>query len=101
MPKFIYLYTGGTPPVDAESGRKVMQAWMAYMAGLGDYAVADGGGPLGARQSIGDGPASRTVGYSTVEADDLTEAVALTDGHPHLGMGGAIEVIEVLPIPAG
>ncbi len=100
MARFLYLYSGGTPPADAQAGRAVMQAWMAYMAGLGDRNVA-GGGPLGDRRSVGGGAASGAVGFSLVEADNLDHAVALTDGHPHLGMGGAIEVVAVLPIPGG
>jgi hypothetical protein len=101
MAKFIYLYTGGRPPEDADAGRKLVQAWHDYIAGLADHVDSDSGGPLGARQSVGGGPASGAMGYSVILADDLAHAVALTDGHPHLSLGGAVEVIEVQPIPPG
>jgi len=98
MAKFLYLYTGGNPPADAAEGQKVMQAWMAYFGRMGSR-IVDGGAPLGARQSVAGAPASAASGYSLIEAGDLAEAVKLTDGHPHLASGGAIEVLETNPIP--
>jgi hypothetical protein len=97
MGKFLYIYTGGQPPADAEAGRKTMQAWMAYFGRMGDK-IVDGGAPLGARQSVAGAPAGGATGYSLIRADNLEEAVALTEGHPHLMSGGAIEVLETVPI---
>jgi hypothetical protein len=98
MTRFLYIYTGGNPPASPEEGRKVMEAWMAYFAKMGPRMV-EGGAPLGARQSVGGAAASGASGFSIMEAADLAEAVSLTDGHPHLAAGGAIEVLESLPIP--
>jgi hypothetical protein len=46
-----------------------------------------------------DGPYSETKeilgGYYTIEAADYDEAVQLTLGHPHLEIGGTIEVRQV------
>jgi hypothetical protein len=98
MSKFLYIYTGGNPPGSPDEGQKVMQAWMAYFGRMGPK-IVDGGAPLGARQSVGGAAASGAGGYSIVEAQSLSEAVSLTDGHPHLMTGGAIEVLEVVPIP--
>ena len=42
MGKFLYIYTGGSPPADREAGEKVMQAWMAYFGRMGDR-IVDGG----------------------------------------------------------
>jgi hypothetical protein len=98
MAKFLYLYTGGNPPASAEEGQKIMQAWMDYFARMGPH-IVEGGAPLGARQSVNGGAASGASGFSIMEAADLAEAVKLTDGHPHLAAGGAIEVMETMPIP--
>jgi hypothetical protein len=95
--KFLYLYTGGNPPADAAEGEKVMQRWMAYFGKMGPR-IVDGGAPLGARQSVSSAPASGARGYSIIEAADLAEAVSLTADHPHLASGGAIEVLETVPI---
>jgi hypothetical protein len=97
MTKFLYLYTGGNPPANAEEGQKLMQAWMAYFGRMGPK-IVDGGAPLGGRQSVSGAPASNASGYSIVEAADLAEAVQLTDGHPHIASGGAIEVLETVPV---
>jgi hypothetical protein len=98
MAKFLYLYSGGAPPADEEAGKKVMEAWMAYFGRMGPK-IVDGGAPLGARHSVGGAPASGASGYSIIQADSLGEAVRLTEGHPHLMSGGAIEVLETVPIP--
>jgi hypothetical protein len=98
MTKFLYLYTGGNPPSSPEEGRKLMEAWMAYFAKMGPRMV-EGGAPLGERQGVGGAPSSGASGFSIIEAASLAEAVSLTDGHPHLGSGGAIEVLQTVPIP--
>ena len=98
MTKFLYIYTGGNPPADAAEGEKVMAAWIAYFGKLGPH-VVDAGAPTGARMSVAGAPASGISGYSIVEAADLRQAVSFTDGHPHIASGGAIEVVETVPIP--
>jgi hypothetical protein len=97
MAKFLYLYTGGNAPANEAEGQKVMQMWMAYFGKLGSRMV-DGGAPLGERASVAGAPASGARGFSIMEAADLAEAVALTEGHPHLASGGAIEVLQTVPI---
>ena len=97
MTKFLYLYTGGSPPASAEDGKKVMASWMAYFAKMGSR-IVEGGAPLGARTSVGGAAVSGAAGFSIVEAKDLAEAVTLTEGHPHLAAGGAIEVLETVPV---
>jgi hypothetical protein len=98
MAKFLYLYMGGNPPASPEAGEKIMQAWRAYFGKMGDR-IVDGGAPLGGRVSVSGAPTSGPNGYSIIAADDLADAVSLTDGHPHLDAGGSIEVLETMPIP--
>ena len=43
----------------------------------------------------------QVVGYSILQAENIDDAKALLDGHPHLAWDGAceIEVHEVMPLP--
>lgn len=98
MKNFLYLYIGGQRPENMNKAEieKVMNAWMAYFGKLGDK-VVNAGAPLGERESVGGGAASKATGYSIVKAADLKSAVAMTKGHPHLAGGGTIEVFEAEP----
>lgn len=98
MKKFLYLYFGGDAPQSAAEGQKTMQAWMAYFARMGDK-IVDGGAPLGPHKSVGGTASAKPSGYSIVNAVSIDEAVKLTEGHPHLLVGGSIEVCETQPIP--
>lgn len=97
MKKFLYLYFGGNPPASEDAGKAVMAAWMAYFGKMGDR-IVDGGAPLGPHRAVGGTAQSHASGYSIVNAASLDEAVALTEGHPHLQVGGSIEVCETQPI---
>jgi len=98
MKKFLYLYFGGNPPKSPDEGKAQMQAWMTYFGKMGDK-IVDGGAPIGPQKSVGAHPQVRVGGYSLVNAASLDEAVALTEGHPHVKFGGSIEVCETMPIP--
>jgi hypothetical protein len=38
------------------------------------------------------------MGYTIVAADTMDAALKLTENHPHLAVGGSIEVCEAAPI---
>ena len=98
MAKYVLLYLGGSQPKSPEEGKKVMDAWMAWFGRVGS-GVVDGGAPFGPRKTVGTGTAvTGAVGYSIVTASNLDAAIKLTDGHPHIASGGAIEVCETAPI---
>lgn len=109
MSRFLLLYRGPASPMDdmtPEQGAEQMQAWGAWMSGVGP-ALVDPGSPHGARTSIVDdgttGEPSDQNGYSVVEATDLEAARALTVGHPFLSEGKgrfSVEIFELLPMPA-
>lgn len=99
MTKYLYLYYGGEAPTSPEDGKRVMDEWMAYFGRLGDK-IVDGGAPTGPQSSLAGAPESGVTGYSIIEADSLEDAIALTEGHPHLASGGSIEVLETLPMGA-
>lgn len=103
MPSFIYLYRGPAPtPASPEQAAERAAAFGAWMEQVG-AALVDVGRPFGASASVCDdgteGPAGDLIGYSIVQARDLAEAKALTDGLPFLANRDgtcAVEVFELL-----
>src|SRR5438132_639000 len=100
MPNYLLVYHGGKMPDTPESQAKVMEAWGAWMGGLGPNLV-DGGNPVGqARTVAADGAVSNggganpASGYSVIKADNLDAAVAAARGCPVRQGGGSIEVCE-------
>ncbi|MCK5464818.1 MAG: hypothetical protein KAI95_17455, partial [Bacteroidales bacterium] len=68
--------------------------------------LVDLGAPLmGGQKLLPDGKIENSIrevaGYSVLQAENMEEAKALLDGHPHLAWDGAceIEVHEVMPLP--
>ncbi len=98
MTNYVLVYHGGGMPESPEEGARVMQAWTAWFASLGD-AVVDGGNPashtrtIAADGSVQDDP-SGPSGYSIIQADSLDQAVALAKGCPVLQGGASIQVVE-------
>jgi len=98
MANFLLVYHGGGMPESPEEGAKVMKAWDAWFAELGDK-VVDGGNPvsavrkIAANGSVSEG-GSTVSGYSVIKADSLDQAVKLAKGCPVLGGGASIEVAE-------
>ncbi len=110
MKNFIVIYhaseeaskqMANATPEEMKAG---MEPWMAWAASCGDGLV-DMGSPLGGGQKVSDSGSSpsdrEVVGYSILQAEDMNSAVALLEGHPHLGWaeGCEIEVHETLAMP--
>jgi YCII-related domain-containing protein len=103
MARFMYLYRGPAPAPEKSAER--MAAFGAWMEKVGP-ALIDVGSPFGASASVRDDGTEATagdlIGYTIVEADDLTAAKAFTDGLPFLADRDgqrAIEVFELLQMP--
>lgn len=102
MAKFVLAYHGSPQFETKEAGQAHMQAWMAWVAGLG-AAMSDNGQAVGASKTItsdqtvldhgGENPLS---GYSVLEADDIDAAIAMVKPCPHLSAGGSIEIAPAL-----
>ena len=100
MKKFIVLYHA---PMDAvmqtanaspEEQAKGMEGWMQWAKKCGDKLV-DLGAPLmnGVELMPGGKNKSSTknvTGYSILQAENMDEAKALLQGHPHLGWNAAV-----------
>jgi hypothetical protein len=108
MTKFMVLYrsamsardqmAAGTP----EQAQAGMDAWMAWAAKAGD-AIVDLGAPLADAAHVGPASAGEgsehITGFSVLQAESEGAVTALLDGHPHLQMGGSIDVLEFLAMP--
>jgi YCII-related domain-containing protein len=104
MANFVLVYTGGSRPASEAEGKKVMEAWGAWLQQLGDKFV-DPGSPFSpnakmlSNGTVHDGavgtPAS---GYSILKADSLDAASELARGCPILKSGGQVTVYEVTPM---
>jgi hypothetical protein len=108
MTKFMVLYRSVTSareqmasgtPEQAQAG---MDAWMAWAAKAGD-AIVDLGAPLADAAHVGPGSAGggadHVTGFSVLQAESADALTSVLDGHPHLAIGGSIEVLEFLSIP--
>lgn len=84
-----------------DAGQAEMQAWMAWAQKVGP-ALVDMCAPLGETATVpatgGGSTASTAVGYSILEAPDLSTAAALMEGHPHLRIG-TIQIHQAIAVP--
>ncbi len=102
MPKYMFVYHGGTKPDTPEEGQKVMGEWMAWYGAMG-AAVLDGGGPAGMSKTVSqsgvadDGGANPVSGLTIVEAADQDAACEMARGCPMVKDGsGSVEVAEII-----
>jgi hypothetical protein len=102
MPKYLFVYHGGSHPGSQEDVKKVMDAWGKWFGSLG-AAVIDGGNPVGKSSTVkpdgsldGGGGANPASGYSLIEAADLQEAHKKAQGCPLLMAGGTIEIAQAI-----
>ena len=104
MTNYVLLYSGGgaMPETEAEQAA-VMQAWGAWMSGMGE-ALVDGGNPTAASQgvasdgSVGAAAVAGVTGYSIVSAESMDAALEIAKGCPILQGGGQVSVYETFQI---
>ena len=101
MPNYILAYHGGKNPESPEEGAKQMAKWKAWVGGLGD-AVVNLGTYLGMSKTVSsggvsdDGGSNPLLGFTIVKADSMDAALEMAKACPHLGLGGTLEVAEVM-----
>ncbi|WP_425044363.1 YciI family protein [Primorskyibacter sp. S87] len=102
MPEFIFAYHGGKTPESPEEGAKVMAAWQAWFADMGEAVVVPGA-PVGPSKTVSsggvadDGGANPLSGYTVVKANDHDAATQMAKGCPMVISGhGSVEVAEVM-----
>ncbi len=111
MKKFVVIYhapadameqTANTSPEDQAKG---MEQWMKWAQKCGDKLVDLGTPLINGQQLSPDGKSKNSnknvAGYSILQAENMDEAKALLNDHPHLGWNAAcsIEVHESMPLP--
>src|ERR1700709_2295211 len=86
--------------------REGIAAWKAWVA-KHQAALVDMGGPLGKTKRVGPGgiaDVSNEMGaFAVVRAASHEAAAGMFESHPHFAIfpGEAVEIMPVLPIPAG
>ena len=101
MSNYVFAYHGGKKPESPEEGAKHMAKWKAWIGGLGD-AVVNPGSPLGMSKTVSsdgvsdDSGSNPLSGFSIVKADSMDAALEMAKACPHLGLGGTLEVAEVM-----
>ncbi len=106
MPQFVLVYVGGNQPSSPEEGEKHFARYMEWLAGLGDAAVSPANplkdtSTVNPDGSVTPGGSTNMSGYTVVEADSKEAALALAKSCPFLEIGGALEVSELMQMPAG
>ena len=117
MKTFLAIYTGrpamrerfeqeySDPQERKAVEKRGIEAWGAWVTS-NPTSIVDNGGPLGKTKRIDpDGISdvrNSLTGYTIVRAETHEAAAALFLDHPHFSIfpGDAVEVMEVLPIPA-
>jgi hypothetical protein len=102
MANYVFAYSGGKGVSADETERKEQYAqWGRWFEELGS-AIVDGGAAMGTAKTVGpdgsisDGGSRALTGYSIVAAHSIDAAVELAKGCPVLGIGGAVDVYEVI-----
>ncbi len=101
MSNYVFAYHGGKRPESREEGAKHMAKWKAWVGGLGD-AVVNPGTYLGMSKTVSsggvsdDGGSNPLLGFTIVKADSMDAALEMAKVCPHLGLGGTLEVAEVM-----
>lgn len=100
--KFVFAYHGGVMPETEAEQKATMEAWGAWMGGLGK-ALVDMGNPIGQSATLGSDGAptdnsNPLTGYSLVEAADMDAAVEMAKGCPVLASGGTVEIGQTFEI---
>lgn len=105
----VYVGLQGEPTdlaaMTPEEGKDVMDRWSAWMEKTGP-ALKDVGAPFGTATAMIDdgstGTATAASGYSIIEAEDLSGARQITEGHAYLSEGKgnySIDIYELKPVP--
>lgn len=116
MKDFMFIFRGANPKdfkLTPEQHQAMTQKWMNWIGELGAKGRYVSGAPLnteegkkiqGEKMVITDGPFAEGKelmgGYCIIKAESLKEATELAFGYPDFDKGGAVEIREILQIPA-
>lgn len=103
MSKFMVLYRSpvaamemvqSVSPEEMREGMKQFEDWMRKLGdGLVEMGTPLGAGVTSSRSGNAPTPTKGGItGYSIIEAGSMDEALAMLEGHPHLGWDEACEI---------
>lgn len=101
MPKFLFVYHGGTRPETQAEIDEIMAAWGKWMTDHGP-ALVDPGAPVGMSKTVSksgttdNGGANPASGYTIIEAADIDAACAIASDNPMVLNGAG--TVEIAPI---
>ncbi|MBK6694769.1 MAG: hypothetical protein IPG50_21545 [Myxococcales bacterium] len=109
MKKFLVLYKAPNSAFEQmknstpEQQKAGMDAWMAWSK-KAQTNLVDMGAPLGKSLRVTPGGSSPSTndlgGYSVMQAESKEALAETMKGHPHFMMpDGAIEIVEIMPLP--
>ncbi len=111
MKEFLLIFRNSEQPEatrSAEQMQNIMQQWMDWLGGIAaQNKLIDKGNRLGQESAVikpgnivTDGPymelKEMVGGYTMIRANSLEEATAIAGGCPILGVGGSIEVRNIM-----
>ena len=103
MAKYLLIYRAdpaamaSMPEPTPDQMKDMAAAWYGWRDRVGE-AMVDFGDPT---QPVSEGADATVGGYSIVQADSTEAARTLLEGHPHIAMGGTIDLYEITPFPMG
>jgi hypothetical protein len=103
MPKFLFVYHGGSHEEAPEEMEKLLAQWGAWFETMG-AGVVDSGNPVQPSKTVfktsvtDDGGANPASGYGLFTAANMDAAIAMAKGCPILDAGGNVEVAEIIEL---
>jgi hypothetical protein len=105
MPQYIFVYLGGEYPTSPEEGQKHFQKYQQWLHSLGD-AVLSPAIPFKDTHTVqpdgstSPGSMSAMSGMSIIKMNSMEQALAAAQACPFLEIKGALEVSEMIEMPA-
>jgi hypothetical protein len=105
MPKYIFVYLGGTYPASPEEGQKHFAKYQEWLTSLGSAVVSPAvpfkdTHTVHPDRSSEEGSTAAMSGLSIISMPSLGEALAAAKSCPFLDIGGTLEVSEMLEMPS-
>jgi len=101
MAQYVISYLGGNQPSSPEEGQQHFAKYKEWLTSLGDAAVSPAN-PFKDTHTINpdgivtEGSITSMSGYTIIQTDSMEQALAFAKACPFLGIGGSLEVSELI-----
>jgi hypothetical protein len=104
MSQYVIVYLGGDQPSSPEEGKQHFAKYMEWLNSLGDSAISPANplkdtNTVNSDGSITSSGTSTMSGFTIIEVDSMDEALSIAKKCPFLGVGGSLEVSELMQMP--